>query len=34
MKRCEGCKYYQKCIEWNCLKNPEECSYFEPVEEK
>jgi len=34
MKKCEDCKYYQKCLEWNCLKNPEECSYFEPAEEE
>jgi len=30
-RRCENCRYYKKCLEWNCLKNAEECEYFEPV---
>ncbi len=31
-RKCENCKYYEKCKEWNCLKDPNECKYYEPVD--
>ncbi len=33
-RKCENCKYYKQCLEWNCLKDPNECDHYTPVAEK
>lgn len=28
---CKKCKHYKQCLEWDCLKDPNECEFYEEL---
>jgi len=26
---CKKCKHYKQCLEWDCLKDPNKCEFYE-----
>ena len=31
MRDCNKCKHYKQCLEWDCLKDPNECEFYEEL---
>ena len=29
-KDCRNCRHYKQCVEWDCLKSPDECDHYSP----